>query len=134
MNEAIEFLMKNPTGYLATVSIDGKPKLRPFTFFFEKEGKLWFETSNDKNVHREILNNPNVEFSVLGAKMSWVRLSGIARLVNRMDIKKYMFDKTKNLVFLYGSPDNPVFEVFYLENAKAILYSFDGHPKEYIFN
>lgn len=50
MNEVIEFLNENPVQYLATVDLDGKPRVRPFQFMLEEEGKLYFCTNNQKNV------------------------------------------------------------------------------------
>lgn len=34
----------------------------------------------------------------------------------------------------YETPNNPKFEVFYLENAKAVIADFSGNPpREYTF-
>jgi len=135
MNDAVKFLSENTTGILATIGIDGKPKVRPFTFFFEKEGKLWFETSNDKSVYKELITSPNLEFCVLGKKMSWIRLSGEAVFIDdREDIKVAMFKKAKNLTFLYQNPQNPVFEIFHLKNAKAVLHQYGSEPREFVFS
>ena len=133
MNDAIKFLLENTTGLLATIGVDGKPRLRPFTFFFEKENKLWFETSNEKNVYKELVANPHIEFCVLAPNMSWLRLSGKAVFIDRIDIKIAMFEKADNLTFLYDRPENPTFEVFYLENAKSIFYEVGVEPKEFVF-
>jgi len=38
MKEVVKFLEENPVQYLATVSEDGKPKVRPFMFNLEREG------------------------------------------------------------------------------------------------
>ncbi len=68
MKDILEFLTNNPIGTLATVGLDNKPKIRPFTFFFEKEGKLWFETSNEKDVFNELVfNHPEVNPAVARA-------------------------------------------------------------------
>ena len=33
----------------------------------------------------------------------------------------------------YNTADNPIFEVFYLENAHAVIADFSGNPpKEYV--
>jgi hypothetical protein len=37
MSKVSEFLTANPVQYLATVSLDGKAKCRPFMFSFEKD-------------------------------------------------------------------------------------------------
>lgn len=54
MKKVAQFLQENPVQYLATVSLDGKAKCRPFMFSFEKDGKLWFNTGNFKEVYKEL--------------------------------------------------------------------------------
>ena len=58
MNEVIKFLNDNPVQYFSTVGLDGRPKVRPFQFMLEKEGKLYFCTNNEKDVYSQIQNNP----------------------------------------------------------------------------
>lgn len=42
MNEVLNFLKSNPVQFFATVGLDNKPKVRPFQFMLEKDGKLFF--------------------------------------------------------------------------------------------
>ena len=42
MKEVIKFLMENPVQYLATIGEGGNPRVRPFKFMLEKEGKIFF--------------------------------------------------------------------------------------------
>ena len=58
MQKVVEFLQANPVQYLATVGRDGKAKCRPFMFCFEKDGKLWFCTNNQKDVYKDMQENP----------------------------------------------------------------------------
>ena len=58
MNKVVEFLNANPVQYLATVGRDGKAKCRPFMFAGELEGKLWFCTNNQKDVYKDMQENP----------------------------------------------------------------------------
>ena len=51
MNDVVKFLQENPVQYLATVGRDGKAKCRPFMFSDEMDGKLWFCTTNQKDVY-----------------------------------------------------------------------------------
>ena len=55
MNKVVDFLQANPVQYLGTVGRDGKAKCRPFMFCFEKDGKLWFCTNNQKDVYQDRL-------------------------------------------------------------------------------
>lgn len=132
MNEVIEFLSKNPVQYLATIGLDGKPKNRPFMFAFEKEGKLWFCTNNQKSVYKEMQNNPYIELTISSPEYVWIRLCGKTVFKNNRDIK----EGCMNIPIVkgqYHTADNPIFEVFYLEDAKAVIYDMSGNPpKEYI--
>ena len=58
MSKVSEFLTENPVQYLASVSLDGKAKCRPFMFSFEKDGKLWFNTGNFKEVYKDTAGKP----------------------------------------------------------------------------
>jgi len=58
MKKIVKFLRENPVQYLATTGLDGKPKVRPFQFMLENEGKLYFCTSNKKKVYEELKKKP----------------------------------------------------------------------------
>lgn len=132
MNEVVEFLSKNPVQYLATIGLDGKPKNRPFMFAFEKEGKLWFCTNSQKNVYKEMQNNPYIELTISSPEYVWIRLCGKTVFENNMDIKEGCMSNPI-VKGQYHTADNPIFEVFYLEDAKAVICDMSGNPpKEYI--
>ena len=127
MKKVVEFLQENPVQYLATVSLDGKAKCRPFMFCFEREDKLWFCTGNFKEVYRELQANPYVQISVSSPTYQWIRLSGKAVFVNDKAIKEAALE---NPIVRgnYQSADNPAFEVFYLEDAHGVIADFSGNP------
>lgn len=132
MNEVVKFLKENPVQYLATTDKDGCPKVRPFQFMLEKDGKLFFCTSNQKPVYREIKNNPNIELCVSSPNSAWVRLSGKVVFSKDLEVKTKIIESNPLVKSLYKTPDNPTFEIFYLENAKATIADFSGQPpKEY---
>lgn len=131
MKEVVEFLQANPVQYLATVGRDGKAKCRPFMFCFEKEGKLWFCTNSTKNVYKDIKANPEIEVSVSSPEYAWIRLNGKAVFENNMEVKEACM-LNPIVKGQYNEASNPIFEVFYLENAKAVIADFSGNPpKEY---
>lgn len=131
MKEVVEFLQANPVQYLATVGRDGKAKCRPFMFCFEKEGKLWFCTNSTKNVYKDIKANPEIEVSVSSPEYAWIRLNGKAVFENNMEVKEACM-LNPIVKGQYNEASNPIFEVFYLENAKAVISDFSGNPpKEY---
>ena len=52
------------------------PQVRPFQFMPGEAGRLYFCTSNQKRVFREMQKHPCVEFCASGENFSWLRLSG----------------------------------------------------------
>lgn len=131
MKEVVEFLQANPVQYLATVGRDGKAKCRPFMFCFGKEGKLWFCTNSTKDVYKDIQANPEIEVSVSSPEYAWIRLNGRAIFENNMEVKEACM-LNPIVKGQYNEASNPIFEVFYLENTKAVIADFSGNPpKEY---
>ena len=131
MKEVVEFLQANPVQYLATVGRDGKAKCRPFMFCFEKDNRLWFCTNNQKDVYKDMQSNPNIEVSISSPNYAWIRLNGKAVIENNMEVKEECMNNPI-VKGQYNSANNPIFEVFYLENAHAVIADFSGNPpKEY---
>lgn len=131
MKEVVEFLQANPIQYLATVGRDGKAKCRPFMFCFEKDNRLWFCTNNTKDVYKDIQAQPEIEFCVSSPEYAWIRLNGKAIFENNMEVKEGCM-LNPIVKGQYESATNPIFEVFYLEDAKAVIADFSGNPpKEY---
>ncbi len=58
MNDVVKFLNENPIQYLSTVGLDGNAKVRPVMYYIEEEGKLYFCTSNEKPMFKELESNP----------------------------------------------------------------------------
>ncbi len=131
MKEVVQFLQANPVQYLATVGLDGKAKARPFMFCLEQDGKLWFCTNNKKDVYKEMQANPNIEITVSSPEYAWIRLCGKAAFENNMPVKEGCL-QNPIVKGQYQRADNPIFEVFYLAEAKAVIADFSGNPpKEY---
>lgn len=131
MQRVVSFLQANPVQYLATVGRDGKAKCRPFMFSFEKDGKLWFNTGNQKDVYKDMQENPNIEICVSSPDYQWIRISGRAVFSDDRAIKEAALENpiVKNN---YQTADNPVFAVFYLADAHAVLADFSGNPPQEI--
>jgi uncharacterized pyridoxamine 5'-phosphate oxidase family protein len=132
MKEVIDFLNKSKIYYLSTAGLDGKPKVRPFGFVMEEGGRIYFCTANTKNVYKEMKKQPWVEFCTCGENFSWLRLSGKAVFSKDLAIKSKVLDLSPLVKSIYKTPDNPIFEAFYLDEATATFYSFSGQPPKTI--
>lgn len=127
MKKVTEFLNENPVQYLATVGRDGKAKCRPFMFAGELDGRLWFCTNNTKEVYKDMQANPEIEISVSSPSYAWLRLHGRAIFENNMAAKE-MCMQNPIVKGQYDSADNPIFEVFYLEEPHGVIADFSGEP------
>ena len=127
MNKVVEFLQANPVQYLATVGRDGKAKCRPFMFSGEFVGKLWFCTNNTKDVYKDMQANPEIEISVSSPEYAWIRLYGTAVFEDNKAVKE-MCMENGIVKGQYQTADNPIFEVFYLDNAHGVIADFSGNP------
>ena len=126
MKKVVDFLHSNPVQYLATVSRDGKAKCRPFMFCFEKDSKLWFCTNNTKDVYKDMIANPEIEISVSSPEYVWIRLAGKAVFENNIEVKQACMNNPI-VKGQYQTADNPIFEVFYLENPHGTISDFSGN-------
>lgn len=129
MHAVVKFLTENPVQYLATVGRDGKAKCRPFMFAGELEGKLWFCTNSTKDVYKDLRANPYAEVSVSSPDYAWIRLNGRAVFENNRAAKE-MCIQIPIVKSQYQTADNPIFEVFYLEGAHAVIADFSGNPPQ----
>ena len=123
MNKVVEFLQANPVQYLATVGRDGNAKCRPFMFSGEFDGKLWFCTNNTKDVYKDMQTNSEIEISVSSPEYAWIRLHGTAVFEDNKAVKE-MCMENGIVKGQYQTADNPIFEVFYLDNAHGVIADF----------
>lgn len=133
MQEIVSYLKKCGVQYLATSGLDGKPKVRPFQFMFEEDGKIWYCTSNQKEVYKELQNQPYVELSAMGTTISWIRLKGKVVFSSDLRIKEKVFEESPMIKTIYSDPKNPIFEVFYLAEASASITEIGKPPVVYTF-
>ena len=127
MRRVVEFLQANPVQYLATVGRDGKAKCRPFMFCFEMEGKLWFCTNHTKEVYLDMQANPEIEVTVSSPEYAWLRLHGKAVFEDNRAVKEACMGNPI-VKGQYRSADNPIFEVFYIEDPHGVIADFSGNP------
>ncbi|MFA9378018.1 MAG: pyridoxamine 5'-phosphate oxidase family protein [Lachnotalea sp.] len=127
METVLEYLRKNSLFYISTIE-DNKPRVRPFGAVAEFEGKLYITTNNQKNVYKQILANPNIEICTMGKDGTWIRVEAKAIRDDRREARVQMMNEnTSSLSSMYNVDDN-IFEVLFLQDATATIYSFGKEP------
>lgn len=73
--------------------------------------------------------NPKIEISCAkGAE--WIRICGEAVVDPRKEVKEQMLNEYPSLKNMY-KVDDGIFELLYLKNAKATMYSMTSAPESF---
>jgi uncharacterized pyridoxamine 5'-phosphate oxidase family protein len=133
VKEVIKLLTENPMGFLATVE-KGEPRVRPWGFLFEENGKFYFCTDNTKEAYEQLQAKPLVEFSTKTSNFVWVRLRGKITFTEDLKIKEKILAGNDLVKSIYQKADNPIFKAFYIEHGSASIGDVSGQPpKRFIF-
>ena len=124
MLQALEFLRDHKEVAFATS--DGHlPKIRMFQIMKHEGTVLFFSTSAEKAVWKELMQNPNVEVLAYADNIS-VRCSGMVNFNVEDDIKRWIYDHNPVLPRLYSSYDQLVY--FCLPIAEMDYYDLTPTP------
>ena len=135
MDEILQYLNGIPAWYLATIDASDptQPRVRPFSFAAEQDGKLWFSTSRDKDVFRELEANPKFELSGWKPGSGWIVISGNADLADdRFASDEMRRAGFKHMVALgedHESADDGRLVFFSVRNAVAVIRDIDGSER-----
>ena len=69
-----------------------------------------------------------MEITVCAADFSWLRLCGKAVFDGSREIKSKIIEAIPLVKNTYQTADNPIFEAFYIAEAKAVISDFTGNP------
>jgi uncharacterized pyridoxamine 5'-phosphate oxidase family protein len=123
-NEIYEFLKENSPFYLATIK-DKAPKLRPMGFVMEHNDKIYFGAGSQKQVYRQMVDNPSVEIAVAGKDGSWLRIAGSVVFDDSPDIFEEATKVFPPLKEMYP-PNGPRLALFHLKDAVAAFANPKG--------
>lgn len=131
MIDYMAILKDYPAGVFATQ--DGeKVKTRVFQYFHIDGNKVYFATSNQKPVFEQMQKNSNVSFCVYAENFNPVlSVNGKAVFVNDLSLKKLAFEMAPSMIDIYQSPENPIFEVFYIDVEEIETFSFKEGPAKF---
>ncbi|RDB61324.1 NimC/NimA family protein [Gordonibacter sp. 28C] len=127
MDEVLLYLKSCGMFYLAT-SEDGQPHVRPFGAVCGFEGKLYFVTSNEKDVYRQLKKNGKVEICAMH-KGTWMRVCGEVEEDARREARIAMMNDNAVALGDVYSEDDGLMTVFRFRYGTATFYSFSEDPK-----
>lgn len=124
IRQALQFLSEHKEVAFATS--DGHlPKLRMFQIMKQECNVLYFSTSAEKAVYRELKENPNVEILAYADNVS-VRCTGMVNFNVEDSVKQWIYDNNSVLPRLYSSYDKLVY--FCLPIAELDYYDLTLTP------
>lgn len=131
MVDYVSILQDNPNGVMATR--DGeKLRTRVFQYLFADGKKIYFCTGSKKPVFAQMQQNPNVSFCTYPKNFTpVVSLSGKVTFVEDKALKTRALDENPSIKSIYGSPENPVFQLLYIDVEEIETFSFTEGTKQY---
>lgn len=124
MKEALDFLKSHKEVALATCE-GNRPKIRIFQIMRQEGNTLYFATSAQKAVYKQLQENPYVEILTMDNQVS-VRCVGKANFDVDDERKKWIYDHNDVLPRLYSSYDKLVY--FALEITEMDYYDLRPTP------
>lgn len=139
MDEILEYLTGIPAWYLATIDENDpeQPRVRPFSFAAVDDGKLWFSTSRDKDVWRELSEHPKFEVSGWKPGEFWIVLSGEADLADDANVSDAVrqagFEHMVGIGEHHDSPNDGRLAFFSVKHGVARFCDIDGSERRFEF-
>ena len=132
IQEVADCLDRTGLQFMATIGLDGRPKVRPVQFMVLEDGRLWFCTNSEKSMYAEMQKSPYIE--LCGSRLQddeirtlWIRLSAGAVLEENRKVKEMIMEKSALVRELYrNNPDHPLLKVFYLKGITGSMNNL-GH-------
>jgi len=124
MSETYEFLKKAGTFYLATVDRD-KPRVRPFGFVMEYEGRLYFGGGDHKEFYRQLQANPELEISACVGP-EWIRLRGKAHFDLSEEALEEAWRQAPHLKAMYEKTPDRRMALFFVDDASCVWATLSG--------
>jgi uncharacterized pyridoxamine 5'-phosphate oxidase family protein len=133
--EQVFELMRNNSIFALATAEDNKPHVRMMMLYRADENGIIFNTGENKDVHKQLSTNSNVELCFYAAKQSLqVRISGSVEEIEDLSLKKQI---VKDFPFLKEWVDKEGYDVlvvYCLKHGKATTWTMETNfkPKEYI--
>ena len=125
--EIIDFIQQNPVCTIAT-SINDQPHVRAFLTNIIDD-TLYFTTSFEKNVGKEIMQNQKSELCYLRADFSkMLRITTTLKIENNKKIKQHLIDTKEYLK--HFSVDDKDLILFTLSSSTAKFWGLQDNLKE----
>jgi pyridoxamine 5'-phosphate oxidase len=132
--QVFELMKNNPVFAMATAE-DNKPHVRMMMLYRADETGIIFNTGENKDVHRQLQANPEVELCFFDTnEVKHIRVTGSVEMVEDPSLKKEIGNDYQFLKKWVDSAGYDVLVVYRLKRGKATTWTMETNfkPKEYI--
>ena len=129
--DCLEYLQRNPNGFLATVEGD-QPHVRPMTLWLADETGFYFCTSRMKPLMSQLETHPIIEiaFHEPGTPPdigTILRIAGKIEIVDDMDNRRILYETMPWLKQMgSGTPDSPSIVVFKIARGRFNFWTWEN--------
>ena len=124
--EVIDLIKDAGYGVLSTTQGD-QPKARPMMPYLDDEGNLLLAVLSHSRTISQIKTNPKVEFCFIDRKMSFARISGLAKVSNDAAKKESVWNYIPMLRQYFTGPEDIDFVL--LEIDTTSVEAMTAHQK-----
>ncbi len=141
--DCIDFVLKNPNGFTATVEGD-QPHVRPLTVWWADESGIYFYLPRFKRVYRQLRENPKIEIAFhqpgtpsdlrtlpyLGTVPdigTLLRITGRIEYLDDTKTRKRLFDIHPWLKQLGDGTDNPMIAIFRIAEGEFSFWTLENN-------
>ncbi len=127
MENIINVLKNCPMVFAATVDDKNRPNNRPVALAMEDNGTLFFSTSTETSLFRELQKNPFISFTTMIDQQSWIRINAEVVFVEEITVKEMIISNNQILRQRFKTADNNIFKIFKLTGGVAKFYDRSGN-------
>jgi uncharacterized pyridoxamine 5'-phosphate oxidase family protein len=127
----VEFLTANRELQMTTVGTDGKPAIRTIQFQFYENGRIYFQTDKNASLYKDLQKLPYIELVSSNREYTEsLRISAGVVFEYNYGLINRTLETFPNIKKIYGSADNPILTMFYLEHGSAVIFEFSDDRQE----
>ena len=127
MENIINVLKNCPMVFAATVDDKNRPNNRPVALAMEDNGTLFFSTSTETSLFRDLQKNPFISFTTMIDQQSWIRINAEVVFVEEITVKEMIISNNQILRQRFKTADNNIFKIFKLTGGVAKFYDRSGN-------
>ncbi|WP_042217489.1 pyridoxamine 5'-phosphate oxidase family protein [Paenibacillus borealis] len=110
---------------MATVGTDGKPAIRTIQFQWFENGRIYFQTDTNASLYKDLQKLPYIKFVSSNRDYTEsLRISAEVVFEYNYELIDRTLEMFPNIKKIYGSADNPILTMFYIEHGSASMYEF----------